>query len=168
MKLLELIMKEKLPEKELFLSKEVTSLLDVTTPLLYFWESEFPQISSQKNHAGQRVYHRKDVLQFFLIKHLVQEKRLSLSAARRYFCDDKDIDYGEHREFTNSLMDTTNVDVNAHQLSEMLHAMSNRDNSENNEKIFTILKQSKDSLTEVLGSLDKYSESSFLWSQYKL
>ena len=50
-----------IPEKLYFKIGEVCDLVGVQAHVLRYWETEFPQLSPQKNRSGQRSYRRRDV-----------------------------------------------------------------------------------------------------------
>lgn len=83
MKIVELLMRESLPQKSFFRVFEVCSLLNVTPHEIRVWESEFPQVRSQKTADGQRIYRREVVVVLSAIKHLLYEKDLTVAGAQR-------------------------------------------------------------------------------------
>ncbi len=49
-------------DKENFNLKEVSGIVGVGTHVIRYWETEFPQINSERIGPGQRIYSRKDLL----------------------------------------------------------------------------------------------------------
>jgi hypothetical protein len=60
-----------IPEKLFYKAAEVCQITDTQPYVLRFWESEFPQLASEKNRGGQRVYRRSDIDLVFRIKKLL-------------------------------------------------------------------------------------------------
>ncbi len=87
MKIAELLMRESLPRKDVFRASEVSSLLKVRPYEIYYWESEFPKLRSKKSIAGKRLYSREDVVLISAIRHLLQDKKLSVEAAKKVIGD---------------------------------------------------------------------------------
>jgi DNA-binding transcriptional MerR regulator len=83
----ELLIQETLPKKNLFNSSEVSSLLKVKPHEIRYWENEFPQIRSQKNKQGQRLYRKEDLLLFSAIKHLLHDKKFTIAGALKVLAD---------------------------------------------------------------------------------
>ena len=74
--------KEKVIEKKYFSIGEVAALLDVSTSLIRFWESEFDIIKPKKNRKGNRQFTKEDINNVKLIYHLVKEKGYTLQGAK--------------------------------------------------------------------------------------
>ncbi len=91
MRILELLMRETLPQRNYFRASEVSDLLMIKPHEMRYWESEFPQIRPQKTKTGQRIYRRQDVIIFSAIKHLLLEKKLSLASAQRIIAESDDL-----------------------------------------------------------------------------
>ena len=87
MNIKELLIEETLPKKSLFNINEVSSLLKVKPHEIRYWESEFPQIRSQKNKHNQRLYRKEDVILFSAIKHLLHEKKFTIAGALKVLSD---------------------------------------------------------------------------------
>jgi DNA-binding transcriptional MerR regulator len=75
--------KEKYPEKLFYKIGEVCRITDTQPYVLRFWESEFPQLSPQKNKAGQRVYRKRDIQLVFEIKKLLYDEEFTIAGARK-------------------------------------------------------------------------------------
>ena len=61
---------------------EVAEILQVTTSLIRFWESEFDMLHFQKNKKGDRRFTQEDINDLKAIYHLVKEKGYKLEAAK--------------------------------------------------------------------------------------
>lgn len=72
-----------IPEKIFFKIGEVCDIVDVQAHVLRYWETEFPQLSPQKNRSGQRSYRRRDVEIAVRIKELLYEDEYTISGARK-------------------------------------------------------------------------------------
>lgn len=72
-----------IPEKLYFKIGEVCDLVGVQAHVLRYWETEFPQLSPQKNRSGQRSYRRKDVEISLRIKELLYEDMFTIAGARK-------------------------------------------------------------------------------------
>jgi DNA-binding transcriptional MerR regulator len=72
-----------IPEKIFFKIGEVCDIVDVQAHVLRYWETEFPQLSPQKNRSGQRSYRRRDVEIALRIKELLYEDEYTIAGARK-------------------------------------------------------------------------------------
>lgn len=72
-----------IPEKIYFKIGEVCDLVGVQAHVLRYWETEFPQLSPQKNRSGQRSYRRKDVEISLRIKQLLYDEMFTIAGARK-------------------------------------------------------------------------------------
>lgn len=72
-----------IPEKLYFKIGEVCDLVGVQAHVLRYWETEFPQLSPQKNRSGQRSYRRRDVEISLRIKELLYEDMYTIAGARK-------------------------------------------------------------------------------------
>lgn len=72
-----------IPEKIYFKIGEVCELVDVQAHVLRYWETEFPQLTPQKNRSGQRSYRRKDVETALRIKELLYDEMYTIAGARK-------------------------------------------------------------------------------------
>lgn len=87
MKIAELLMRETLPRKDFFRASEVSSLLKVRPYEIYYWESQFPKLRSQKSKAGKRLYRREEVVLISAIRHLLKEKSHTIESAQKVIAD---------------------------------------------------------------------------------
>lgn len=62
---------------------EVARMFDVNASLIRFWEKEFPIIKPKKNKKGNRLFTPRDIENFHLIYHLVKERGMTLSGAKK-------------------------------------------------------------------------------------
>ncbi|MEP6902647.1 MAG: MerR family transcriptional regulator [Actinomycetota bacterium] len=72
-----------IPEKIFFKIGEVCDIVVVQAHVLRYWETEFPQLSPQKNRSGQRSYRRRDVEIALRIKELLYEDEYTIAGARK-------------------------------------------------------------------------------------
>ena len=75
---------ERLPEKRYYAIGEVARAFDVKPSLLRFWENEFDTLIPKKNNKGTRKYTPENVQLIQLIYHLVKEKGMTLSGAKKH------------------------------------------------------------------------------------
>ena len=78
-----------IPEKLFYKAAEVCQITDTQPYVLRFWESEFPQLASEKNRSGQRVYSRADIDLVFRIKKLLYQEEYTIAGARKAIDDDR-------------------------------------------------------------------------------
>ena len=78
-----------IPEKLFYKAVEVCQITDTQPYVLRFWESEFPQLASEKNRSGQRVYRREDIDLIFRIKKLLYEEEYTIAGARKAIDGDR-------------------------------------------------------------------------------
>jgi DNA-binding transcriptional MerR regulator len=69
---------------------EVAKIFNVNTSLIRFWEKEFDIIKPKKNKKGNRFFTKQDIDHFHLIYHLVKERGMTLSGAKRKLKENKD------------------------------------------------------------------------------
>jgi DNA-binding transcriptional MerR regulator len=79
-----------IPEKLFYKAAEVCQITDTQPYVLRFWESEFPQLASEKNRSGQRVYRRADIDLVFRIKKLLYQEEFTIAGARKAIDDDRE------------------------------------------------------------------------------
>ncbi|MEO6589913.1 MAG: MerR family transcriptional regulator [Pyrinomonadaceae bacterium] len=72
-----------IPEKIFFKIGEVCDIVGVQAHVLRYWETEFPQLSPQKNRSGQRSYRRRDVEIALRIKELLYEDMFTIAGAKK-------------------------------------------------------------------------------------
>lgn len=82
--------KEKKIEKLYYSIGEVAKMFDVNTSLIRFWEKEFDIIKPKKNKKGNRFFTKQDISNLKLIYHLVKEKGMTLSGAKKKLKENKE------------------------------------------------------------------------------
>lgn len=76
-------------EKLYYSIGEVAKMFDVNTSLIRFWEKEFEVIKPKKNKKGNRFFTKQDIDNFHLIYHLVKERGMTLSGAKKKIKENK-------------------------------------------------------------------------------
>ncbi|MBA3899861.1 MAG: MerR family transcriptional regulator [Bacteroidetes bacterium] len=74
--------KEKDTEKLFYTIGELSTMFNVKTSLIRFWEKEFDIIKPKKNNKGNRLFTKEDVNNFQTIFHLVKERGFTLQGAK--------------------------------------------------------------------------------------
>jgi DNA-binding transcriptional MerR regulator len=91
--------------KKLYYSiSEVSKITEVEQYVLRYWETEFEQLSPQKNRAGNRIYTNKDIQTILLIKNLLREKKYTIEGAKNILSTEvpsgesfqEEIEFGSH------------------------------------------------------------------------
>jgi len=73
-----------LPDKIYYRINELAQAFDVNPSKLRYWEKEFSfLIKPKKNSKGERLFTKKDVENFKLIFHLVEENGYTLDGAKK-------------------------------------------------------------------------------------
>jgi DNA-binding transcriptional MerR regulator len=75
--------KEKKVEKLFHSIGEVAEMLNVPVSTVRFWENEFDVLKPRKNKKGNRLFTAKDIKNLKIIHHLVKEKGMTLSGAKK-------------------------------------------------------------------------------------
>ena len=74
--------------KKLYYSiSEVSKIADIEQYVLRYWETEFEQLTPQKNRAGNRIYTNKDIRLILYIKELLREKKYTIEGAKKILED---------------------------------------------------------------------------------
>jgi DNA-binding transcriptional MerR regulator len=74
-----------IPEKLFYKIGEVSSIVQLESYVLRYWESEFPFLKPRKNKAGQRVYTKKNLELILQIKNLLYNEKYTIAGVRRKF-----------------------------------------------------------------------------------
>jgi DNA-binding transcriptional MerR regulator len=82
--------KEKKVEKLYYSIGEVADMFTVNTSLIRFWEKEFDVIKPKKNKKGNRFFTIQDIENIKLIYHLVKERGMTLSGAKKKLKDNRE------------------------------------------------------------------------------
>jgi DNA-binding transcriptional MerR regulator len=96
--------KEKKVEKLYYSIGEVAEMFHVNSSLIRFWEKEFDIIKPKKNKKGNRFFTQQDIESIRLIYHLVKERGLTLSGARKKIKENKE-DTNNNYEVIKTLTD---------------------------------------------------------------
>ncbi len=88
--------KEKKVEKLYYTIGEVSEMFKVNASLIRFWEKEFDIIKPKKNKKGNRFFTQQDINNIQLIYHLVKERGLTLSGARKKLRDNREDTYNNY------------------------------------------------------------------------
>ena len=71
------------PHKKYFKISEVSSLTDLESHVLRFWEGEFSAIRPKRAESGQRMYRRRDIEVILEIKRLLHDERYTIEGAKK-------------------------------------------------------------------------------------
>jgi DNA-binding transcriptional MerR regulator len=100
--------KEKQIEKLYYSIGEVSKMFNVNTSLIRFWEKEFDIIKPRKNKKGNRFFTKQDINNIQLIYHLVKEKGMTLSGAKKKLKENRE-DTTRNFEVIKSLNEIRNL-----------------------------------------------------------
>lgn len=98
-----------LPEKRYYSIGEVSKAFNVNPSLLRFWEKEFDEIKPKKKESGTRKYTPENIKVIQLIYHLIKEKGLTISGAKKQL---KVKDYEDVKISLLSKLEKLKVDLN--------------------------------------------------------
>lgn len=73
----------KIPDKLYYKAGEVCKIAGIQSYVLKYWETEFPQLTSEKQEGGQKVYARADLDTVLRIKKLLYEDGFTISGAKK-------------------------------------------------------------------------------------
>ena len=62
---------------------EVSQITELEQHVLRYGETEFPELSPQKNRAGRRIYTRTDIEFIDKIRQLLKEEKYTIEGARK-------------------------------------------------------------------------------------
>lgn len=71
-----------IPNKRYFTIGEVSSICDIKTHVLRYWEQEFPQLDPIKRRGNRRYYQQKDLILVLEIKDLLQNQGYTIEGAK--------------------------------------------------------------------------------------
>jgi DNA-binding transcriptional MerR regulator len=100
--------KEKQIEKLYYSIGEVSRMFNVNTSLIRFWEKEFDIIKPKKNKKGNRFFTKQDINNIQLIYHLVKEKGMTLTGAKKKLKENRE-DTTRNFEVIKSLTEIKNL-----------------------------------------------------------
>ena len=64
---------------------EISTIAEIESHVLRYWESEFPFLKPRKNKTGQRIYTRKDLELVLQIKNLLYKEKYTIAGVRKKF-----------------------------------------------------------------------------------
>jgi DNA-binding transcriptional MerR regulator len=70
---------------------EVAEMFGVSKSLIRYWEKEFQILRPYKSSQGERRFTAENIRQLQVIFHLVKEKGYTLSGARKFLHEEKDL-----------------------------------------------------------------------------
>lgn len=95
--------------KKLYYSiSEVSKITNVEQYVLRYWETEFEQLSPQKNRAGNRIYTNKDIQLIMKIKNLLRDKKFTIEGARNILGTEINDNNENEEEVSEDLFSHTN------------------------------------------------------------
>jgi len=71
------------PDKLFYRINEVSKITGLKPYVLRYWETEFPQLSPEKDDNDQRRYRRKDIDLIQRIKQLLYEEKFTIAGAKQ-------------------------------------------------------------------------------------
>ncbi len=74
----------RIPDKMFFNIADAARLSGVKSHVLRYWETQFPQLSPEKDGGGRRQYTRTQIETVLLIKDLLYVRRFSIEGARKH------------------------------------------------------------------------------------
>ena len=73
-----------LPPQTYFSIREVSSLTQVKSYVIRYWETQFSALRPARRESGQRKFTQKDVDAILRIKELLYDKRFTIAGARQF------------------------------------------------------------------------------------
>jgi len=83
-----------IPNKQYFKIGEVSSLTQLETYVLRYWETEFKSIRPVRMGSNQRLYRRKDVETILEIKKLLYDEGFTIAGAKKKIVQGHKADFG--------------------------------------------------------------------------
>jgi DNA-binding transcriptional MerR regulator len=77
-----------IPRKLFYRINEVAKITGLKPYVLRYWESEFPELSPEKDASDQRRYRTQDIETIFAIRKLLYEDRFTIKGARQRLKDE--------------------------------------------------------------------------------
>lgn len=84
----ELLLQIELPDKKYFTIGEVSTLCDLKSHVLRYWEQVFPQLEPSKR-SGRRYYQHADVALILEIKNLLHDQGYTIDGAKTRLMNNK-------------------------------------------------------------------------------
>ena len=114
--------------KKLYYSiSEVSKIANIEQYVLRYWETEFEQLTPQKNRAGNRIYTNKDIRLILYIKELLREKKYTIEGAKKilenYEQEKKPVVELKEKKVNNDIDISVEVEKNIPSLKEDLEAI---------------------------------------------
>ena len=111
--------------KKLYYSiSEVSKITDIEQYVLRYWETEFEELSPQKNRAGNRIYTNKDIRLILYIKELLREKKYTIEGAKKilenYEQDKKPIVEVKEKKSLSEVEPSKEIEIDSDSLKEDL------------------------------------------------
>ena len=82
--------KEPKIEKVFYNIGEVARMMGVNTSQIRYWENNFAELTPKKNKKGNRLFTKEDIEQVKIIYHLVKERGLTISGAKKKLKENRD------------------------------------------------------------------------------
>ncbi|MFT3703890.1 MAG: MerR family transcriptional regulator [Agriterribacter sp.] len=68
---------------------EVSTMFNLNTSLLRYWETEFDILKPRKNRKGDRHFRPEDIKNLYLIHHLLRQRKYTIEGAKEYLKKNK-------------------------------------------------------------------------------
>lgn len=106
-------------DKKYYKIRDVSTMLDVPTSTLRYWETEFPECAPRRSATNQRYYTPANIETFRIIHYLLKVKGLRMDAAKEQFRTNRE-NISKRMEVIDTLTRTRD------ELQEMLDALRKR------------------------------------------
>ena len=77
------------PKKLFYRINEVAKIAGLKPHVLRYWETEFKELTPEKDRSDQRRYREKDVEMVLKIKGLLHSQRYTIAGARQFLRDER-------------------------------------------------------------------------------
>ena len=74
----------KITDKIYFSIREASTIAEVPSHVLRFWEAGFRELNPKKSPSGRRMYRKKDIELILEIKNLLYTEQYTIPGAKRY------------------------------------------------------------------------------------